>query len=140
MFELCFSTLLHHVYILGANISIWCVLLAFPPSVSAVTAAPNVTLLEREAGSVFTLKCTSTGSPATYVIWTKDGVVIAGGIYSTDQVLTDGVSATYANYLFVSAPPDEVTGSYSCSVVNTIGASNALTFDVRGEILHSRAL
>ena len=62
-------------------------------------------------------------------------MAVAGGVYSSNQVLVDGTSATYENYLFVSAAPDQVVGSYGCFVANNLGVSNTATLQVLGERL-----
>lgn len=74
------------------------------------------------SASVFTLKCTSTGSPATTVIWRKDGTVLTeSSIYHMTQTLHNGFAATYMNYLEVNAGPYAVVGNYSCTVSNILG-------------------
>ena len=72
----------------------------------------------------FTLNCTSTGSPATTVIWRKDEMVLSsGGQYEMIQTLQDGVTATYNNILVVSGTPSALLGVYSCSILNEIGTA-----------------
>ena len=79
--------------------------------------------INSDSRSPFTLNCTSSGSPATTVTWTKDGVVLrASGTYQMTQVLQDGVTATYSNLLVVRAGPYAVIGDYSCEVSNSIGS------------------
>ena len=75
------------------------------------------------ATSLFTLNCTSSGSPATTVTWIKDGVVLAeSSTYHMSQVLYSGPTATYYNLLEVNAGPYFVTGDYSCEVANVLGS------------------
>lgn len=76
------------------------------------------------SSSVFTLNCTSTGSPATAVTWTKDGVVVVESTtYLMRQILHSGTTATYFNLLEVNAGPYFVTGDYSCEVSNLLGST-----------------
>ena len=63
------------------------------------------------ATPMFTLTCTSTGGPATTVIWTLDGSPQNGG---TSQI-TNQSTATYSNSLTVTG---RSTGNYQCSVSN----------------------
>ena len=80
---------------------------------------------------VFTLNCTSTGSPATTVTWTKDGTVLtASSIYRMTQRLHYGITATYYNYLEVNTGPYAVIGAYSCEVSNIFGSDRRnMTFE-----------
>ena len=80
---------------------------------------------------LFTLNCTSSGSPATTVTWTKDGVLLAqSNTYRMTQILYSGTTATYFNLLEVNAGPYAVTGYYSCEVSNLLGnATRNATFN-----------
>ena len=80
--------------------------------------------------SLFTLECTSTGSPATTVIWTKDGNLLSTDL--TYQILRDGVAATYDNYIEIDADLSNLPGAYSCSVLNSAGLSNAAAVTIQG--------
>ena len=82
-----------------------------PPS---CPAAPTISDLEFDASSR-TLTCTSTGSPATNVTWTKDGVTLTmdgdtltvdGLTYSMTQTVTVRGSSTYENVLTLPATGD----------------------------------
>ena len=89
-------------------------------------APVSVVSLQRTTGHSpnFTLNCTSTGSPATTVIWRKDETVLSsGGQYEMIQTLQDGVTATYENILVVSGTPSALLGVYSCSILNEIGTA-----------------
>lgn len=75
-----------------------------------------------ESRQLFTINCTSSGSPATAVTWTKDGVLLAeSNTYRMTQVLYSGTSSTYFNLLEVNTGPYAVTGHYSCEVSNLLG-------------------
>ena len=62
--------------------------------------------------------CTSTGSPATNVIWRKNGAsLVNDSSYVATQILRNGISATYDNILdILNATPSELVGVYSCTV------------------------
>ena len=73
---------------------------------------------------IFTIKCTSTGSPATTVTWTKDDTPLANSeTVHMSQILTDATAGAYDNLLSIDASPTAVTGLYSCAVENSLGAA-----------------
>ena len=89
-----------------------------------ITAPVSITSLgmTSDFNSLFTLNCTSTGSPATTVTWTKDGALLAeSDTYRMTQLLYSGTTSTYFNLLEVNAGPYAVTGDYSCTVSNLLG-------------------
>ncbi len=91
---------------------------------SFLTAPVSITSLDVTSGSSFTLNCTSSGSPATTVTWTKDGVLLTeSNIYHMTQILYSGTAATYFNLLEVNAGPYAVTGDYSREVTNLLGSA-----------------
>lgn len=76
----------------------------------------------------FTLNCTSTGSPATTVVWTKDSQVLSRvEDFVATQILRDGVNATYDNLLTIHSGPTNLTGVYDCTVINSVGSSTRTT-------------
>ena len=85
--------------------------------------------------SIFTLNCTSTGSPATTVIWTKDGEQLSmDRVYETFQFLESRLTATYVNHLSVNSGPYGVTGEYNCIVENSLGNTSEITL-VTGTVI-----
>ena len=96
------------------------------------SAPPAVSSLIYDSASR-TLTCTSTGSPATTVTWTKDGdtLTVDGTTYSMTQIVTDRGSSTYENVLTLPATGD-ISGTYVCQVENALGDSNTMTADVTG--------
>ncbi len=74
---------------------------------------------------LFTLICTSTTSPATTVVWTKDGTTLSfdGTAYQHSQVVTNRRTSTYDNILTSTGTPASTFGSYTCTVSNILGAS-----------------
>ncbi len=91
-------------------------------------------LYQRTSSSQFTLICTSTTSPATTVVWTKDETTLsfAGTPYQHSQVVTNRQSSTYDNILTSVGDPASVAGYYNCTVSNRFGASSQGVV-VRGE-------
>lgn len=98
------------------------------PSVTGLSVVKSLN------SSMFTLNCTSTDSPATTVIWTKNGIVLSDAI--SYQILRDGLTATYDTLLGIQADePDGLMGTYACSVVNSAGQSNVETLNIHGKLL-----
>ena len=96
------------------------------------TVSPTVSSLSVvSSNNSFTLECTSTGSPATTVIWTKGGNLLSTDL--TYQILRDGVAATYDSYIEIDADLSDLPGTYSCSVLNSAGLSNAATMTIQGK-------
>ena len=85
-----------------------------------------------------TISCTSTGGPATNVIWSKDdeNVSMASnkGLYEYSQIITDTVNATYENRLRIVDKSSEAAGTYTCEVRNLRGSMNA-TLYIQGKII-----
>ena len=94
--------------------------------------APTVSSLAvaNSNNSVFMLNCTSTGSPAATVIWTKDSKLLSD--YPLFQILRDGVTATYDNLAEIIVDLDGLVGTYSCNVLNSAGLSNVVSLNVQG--------
>ncbi len=87
------------------------------------------------SSSPFTFTCTSTGSPPTTVIWTKDNkeIVIDGTMFRFSRAIGNRTTATFNNVLTVDEEFIDVVGKYSCSVVNVVfGSSERKTIYVKG--------
>lgn len=97
-----------------------------------------MTLQQAQSGSsTFTLKCTSTGSPPTIVIWMKDGTLLENnGIYQMFQILRNGTTATYDNYLLVNSTSSTLPGTYSCTIANLLGTSTTDILTIQGTHNH----
>ena len=69
-----------------------------------------------------TLTCTSTGGPATTVVWRKNCIILQQNDtnYMQDQTVTSTLTATYENTLEVSSSANS-DGVYTCSVINSRG-------------------
>ena len=87
-----------------------------------IAESPTITDLTYHEESS-SLRCVSTGSPATTVFWIKDGVPIDGSThYTQTQSITDRANSTYSNVLTVSeGATGGVTGTYNCTVYNELG-------------------
>ncbi len=103
-------------------------ILKFVSSSSHSTVLASIVDLARssEIRRVFTLECTSTGSPATEVTWMKDGIALSSSssVYQVNQVLVDRRAATYKSILTVQTGPYGITGNYQCNVSNLIGSAS----------------
>ena len=111
--------LLHKLYLFHAAL----------PQVSSIQLVSNT-------GTSLTINCSSTGSPALNVIWTKDGTILANSTsYTTTQMLRDRISATYDNLLDVNAAPSELVGVFSCIVHDSLGRnSQEASVQVNGKL------
>lgn len=94
-----------------------------------------MTSLERDGA---TLTCNTTGSPPTVIMWTKNGQQLPRNRngYRMQEVLVDGRTATFANTLSIDLPPDDLVGTYSCSVLNAISMSNTEDVHIQGLLMH----
>lgn len=81
---------------------------------------------------MFTLNCTSVGSPATNVTWTKDGEIVVNDTFEVIQILQDGVTAMYSNLLKVYSEPSDVIGVYTCSVDNSVSEPAVQIHTIQG--------
>ena len=72
------------------------------------------------------MNCTSTGSVASSVTWTKDGqsVEIDGTKNLLTQYVTNRAASTYDNVLTVNDKPGATAGNYCCSVTNAVGSAS----------------
>ena len=99
------------------------------PTASITISSLDTTL---DFGSLFTLSCVSSGSPASSVNWMKDGELLSeGGAYTISQTLQNGATSTYFNLLKVNSGPYAITGEYSCEVSNSLG-TDARNVTIRG--------
>ena len=76
-----------------------------------------------------TITCTSTGGPATDVIWSKDNVNISmisneGVVHEHSQIILNTASATYENRLRIIDKSSKAAGIYTCQVTNLRGSTN----------------
>ena len=93
----------------------------------------EIVSLDESDDVVFTLNCTSTGSPPTNVTWIKDGEVITdGNSYEVIQTLRDGVTTTYDNVLKVHLHLSEIIGTYTCMIDNSVSSAVGRTLTIGG--------
>lgn len=90
------------------------------------SALPKVSSLQlvTDSNSALTLNCTSTGSPALTVVWRKDGGLIDFSTYTTSQIIRNQLLSTYDNLLEIKANPSEITGTYSCTIHDSLGRNS----------------
>ena len=85
---------------------------------------PRVESLQqmRDCGSQFCLNCQSTGSVATSVLWSKNREQLTmNSVFSSVQILEDGITSTYNNKLLINSAVDDILGEYKCIINNTLG-------------------
>ena len=84
-----------------------------------------------------TLTCVSNGGPASEVVWTRDGATVSTG-YTLTQTVTNTATATYENVLTATTIADLV-GTFICTVNNSRGTSNTVSFSFNGVCVCMRA-
>ena len=105
----------------------------FNSVISPTTVPPTIMDMEYDEDSR-SVRCISTGSPATVVSWMKDEVIIdeSSTDYTLTQTITNRATSTYNNILTVNE--GAVTGMYSCTVTNDIGTATGQVVAV-GELM-----
>ena len=69
------------------------------------------------AVGIYTLTCTSTGSPPTTVTWMRNEVTLsAKEKYTSSQILINRQSSTYDNVLTIKG---DAMGNYTCKISNS---------------------
>ena len=82
---------------------------------------------------IFSLNCTSTGSPPTNVTWIKDGEVITDDdSHEVIQTLKNGAIATYDNILKIHLQLSEIIGTYTCMIDNSVSTAVEQTLTIEG--------
>ena len=96
------------------------VIIIFPPAQPTVMSLKSANL-----SSFSTLTCTTTGSPATTVTWTRDGqpLTVDGSTYNMVQIVTNRAASTYDNVLIVSGPA--LGSTFTCTVTNVFGSATS---------------
>ena len=99
-------------------------------------APPNILALTVQLLNSFpTLICTSTGSPATNVTWTRDGqpLTIDGSTYRMVQTVANRNNSTYENVLTINQTLASTVGStFICGVSNVIGSDTSDSLQITG--------
>ena len=105
---------------------------------SSITVPIEIVSLDESSGTVFTLNCTSTGSPPTNVTWVKDGEVITDdNNYGITQILRDGITTTYDNILKIHLHVSEIIGTYTCMIDNSVSTPVKQTLAIGGKCFNS---
>ena len=97
----------------------------FNTVISPTTVSPTIMDMEYDEENR-SVRCISTGSPATVVSWMKDGVIIdeLSTDYTLTQTITNRATSTYNNTLTVNeGAPGGVAGIYTCNVTNDLGTA-----------------
>ena len=94
----------------------------------------------RVKGSIHTLVCNSTGSPATNVLWTFNDEPISTSLnnllhISESKVVVDRQKSTYSSILNINGSFEDIVGQYSCQVRNKLGISDKVTKAIKGEVV-----
>ena len=79
------------------------------------------------------LVCTSTGGPATTVIWKVNNQITNGRLYQQRQRIASHQNATFQNILHI--PIDSIANydaTYECLVMNSVG-NDSLSFRLEGK-------
>lgn len=101
---------------------------------SSIIVPIEIVSLDESSGMVFTLNCTSTGSPPTNVTWIKDDEVITDDdSYEVIQTLRDGVTTTYDNILKVHLSLSDIIGTYTCMIDNSVSTPIEQTIRIGGK-------
>ena len=96
----------------------------FNTVISPTTGIPTIMNVTYDQNR--SVRCISTGSPATVVSWMKDGVIIdeSSTDYTLTQTITNRAASTYNNIVTVNVgAPGGVAGTYNCTVTNDIGTA-----------------
>lgn len=94
----------------------------------------TISSLHESPSTVFSLNCSSLGSPPTTVVWMKDDEVLtANETYTTAQYLRDGVASEYDSILMIRSPMSEIMGTYTCLVENSLGLPSKETLTLEGQ-------
>ena len=67
-------------------------------------------------------------------MWVKDGNMLYNDeTFQTTQILWDGATSTYNNFLIVDSRPTGVIGTYVCKVSNDISQDSEETIKLKGK-------
>ena len=117
----------------------WWYYLVLTLNMFLIPAKPSIVALTSQcSASSSTLTCTSTGSPATTVSWTRNGqpVTIDGNTYQLTQTVTDRAASTYENVLTINQPLASILGStFTCTVTNIFGSVTSNSVQIRGTFI-----
>ena len=70
---------------------------------------------------IYTLTCTSTGSPPTTVTWIRNQATLsAEGKYTFSQIVINRRFSTYDNVLTIKGDDVDAMGNYICKISNSL--------------------
>lgn len=103
-------------------------------NVSLTIAPVSIVSFQENSVAVFSVNCSSSGSPPTNVTWMKNGEIVTFlDNFTTNQYLRDGVMAVYDNILTSSLlQPSQVIGTYTCSIDNLVSPPTEATLTIQG--------
>ena len=86
---------------------------------------------------LYVIKCTTSGSPPTTVIWTRNSVIIDrnDGMYKPTQALVNRTGTVYENTLIVDGSFEDAIGDYSCTAENSLGISKTVNRTIKCNII-----
>ena len=95
-----------------------------------------ISSLEQTSSTVFTLNCSSSGSPPTNITWVKNTeVVMFNDTFMGSQYLRDGQRAMYDNLLSIRLPIMDIVDTYTCTIDNGISQATQATLTIEGKSL-----
>ena len=102
------------------------VLLSEPPVIERLEYGVN-------DHGLYVIKCTTSGTPPTKVTWTRNDAVIDSndGMYKPTQTLVNRTKTVYENVLMVNGSFEDAVGNYSCTVENSLGASETINRTIK---------
>ena len=82
-----------------------------------------------------TFVCTSTGGPATNVVWSKNNIIVDDRwTYEHSKIIIDRTSATYESRLKIVDKSSKAAGNYTCMVSNSRGSTQK-SLHLEGKLL-----
>ena len=104
-------------------------------NISLIIVPVSIVSFQENSAAVFSVNCSSSGSPPTNVTWMKDGEIVTySDNFTTNQYLRDGVMAVYDNILMSSLlQPSQVIGTYTCSIDNLVSPPSETTLTIQGQ-------
>ena len=76
----------------------------------------HIATIKRVPLNSLVINCSTTGLPATRIVWTKGATQLVNSeTYQLTQLLSDRSTSTYSNLLTINQTLQEATGLYSCT-------------------------
>jgi len=78
-----------------------------------------ITAVQRVPLPSLVINCSTTGLPATSIVWTKEATrIVNSETYQLTQLVSDRSTTTYSNLLTINQTLQEARGFYSCTAAN----------------------